>query len=405
MNYIERIKLSLTGVLSNKFRSFLTLLGIIIGVSSVIIMVSLGSGTQQVVGGQFAELMARQVSLFANWELPYSQQGELSLEDVDYLKDTIIGVEEVLPFFRGWFYIKYEGREYNGSVAGVVENALDVTNLKLEYGRMISESDLDNHEHVAVIGQRTLEQLTDSTDFASAVGKEIEIDGNELLIVGVLGLSQATVAISNEVVLVPMTTFRDLWRWEGRSANNFLITYDAISTEEDIINQIEYLMNDRYGTVKGECKYMVAGIQNEINIYNNIIKILTMVLGSIAGISLLVGGIGVMNIMLVNVKERTREIGVRKAVGASSRDIQSQFLIESILLAGGGGLIGIITGVTFSTLISLILAHAFEWWQGSIPAWVIILSFGVTTFIGIAFGFYPAYKASKLDPIEALRYD
>jgi ABC-type antimicrobial peptide transport system permease subunit len=366
-------------------------------------MVSLGSGTRLVVGGQLEELMGRQVALFPNWNLPYTQQGVLSLEDVDYLKESIIGAEEVAPFYRGWFRINYEGREYTGSVAGVVENALELTNLKLEYGRMITESDLANHEHVAVIGQRTLEQLTDNTDFASFIGKEIEIDGNRLLIVGVLGIANASVVLSNDVVLVPLTTFRDLWRWYD--PYNFLITYDSKSTEEDIINQIEYLMNDKYGTSRGQCKFMPAGIQKEINIYNNILKILILVLGSIAGISLLVGGIGVMNIMLVNVKERTKEIGLRKAIGASSRDIQSQFLIESILLAGGGGIIGIIIGAGFSSLLNFIIAHFFEWWQGYIPAWVILLSFGVTTFIGIVFGSYPAYKASKLDPIEALRYE
>jgi putative ABC transport system permease protein len=128
-----------------------------------------------------------------------------------------------------------------------------------------------------------------------------------------------------------------------------------------------------------------------------------MVLGSIAAISLLVGGIGVMNIMLVTVKERTREIGLRKAIGASSLDIQSQFLLEAIILAGGGGLIGILVGVSISSLISLILSMSFEWWQGGTPFWVVFLSFAVTTAIGIIFGFYPAYKASKLDPIEALR--
>ena len=405
MRWLERIKISLTGVWSNKFRSFLTLLGIIIGVSSVIIMVSLGSGTQKVVGGQFEELFSRQVYLTSNWNLPYNQMGELSLDDVDYLKESMIGVVDVIPFFRTWKEVTYEGREYTTSVAGVVEKALEVTNLKLEYGRMISEEDVKNHERVAVVGQRILEQLTGSTDYGSFPGLEIRIENQKFLVVGVLGIAASTVSLSNETVLVPMTTFRDIWRMEGEHPEFFLITYDARTGERDIIKQAEYLLNNKYGTVRGESRFMMSGIESEMNLINNIINIMTMVLGSIAAISLLVGGIGVMNIMLVTVKERTREIGIRKAIGASSQDIQSQFLLEAIILAGGGGLIGILVGVGISSLISLILAMSFEWWQGGTPFWVIFLSFAVTTAIGIIFGFYPAYKASKLDPIEALGYE
>ncbi len=404
MTYFDRIKLSLTGVGSNKFRSFLTLLGIIIGVSAVIIMVSLGSGTQQVIGGQFEGLVSRQVFLVGNWNLPYSQRGNLSLEDERYLEESIIGVNDVVPFFRGWFKIEYAAKEYNGSVAGVVENSLELTNLKLDYGRMLTQSDIDNHERVAVVGQQILEQLTDNTDYASFVGKEIKIDSNKLMIVGVLGISNSTVGLGNSTVLVPLTSFRDIWRWEGRYANNFLITYDDITSEQDIMTQIEYLMNDKYGTSNGKSKFITQGVQGQVDSMNNVIKIFTMVLGGIASISLLVGGIGVMNIMLVTVKERTKEIGLRKAIGASSGDIQNQFLIEAIILTVGGGILGILIGVGLSALINFGLSQAFQWWKGAIPLWVIMLSFGVTAVIGIIFGFYPAYKASKLDPIEALRY-
>lgn len=405
MRWLERIKISLTGVWSNKFRSFLTLLGIIIGVSSVIIMVSLGSGTQKVVGGQFEELFSRQVYLTSNLQLPYRQRGELSLEDVDYMRESMIGVVDVIPFFRTWRDINHGDREYVTGVAGVTEKALEVTNLKLEYGRMITEEDIRSRELVAVVGQRTLEQLIGSTDYSSFIGKEVKIENHKFLIIGVLGVSASTVSLSNDVVLIPFTTFRDIWRWEGQNPEFFLITYDSMTSEQDIIKQAEYLLNSKYGTVRGKSRFLMSGVESEINLINNIINIMTMVLGSIAAISLLVGGIGVMNIMLVTVKERTREIGLRKAIGASSLDIQSQFLLESIILAGGGGLIGILVGVSISSLISLILSMSFEWWQGGTPFWVVFLSFAVTTAIGIIFGFYPAYKASKLDPIEALRYE
>jgi putative ABC transport system permease protein len=149
----------------------------------------------------------------------------------------------------------------------------------------------------------------------------------------------------------------------------------------------------------------MEGLQGRVDLVNRITSVLTYVLGGIAAISLLVGGIGVMNIMLVSVKERTREIGVRMAIGATSKDIQQQFLFESIILAFGGGIIGIITGSGLSFATNIVINHFFEWWQGSIPLWVIGLSFGVTVSIGMIFGFYPAYKASQLDPIDALMYE
>ena len=150
---------------------------------------------------------------------------------------------------------------------------------------------------------------------------------------------------------------------------------------------------------------MTQLLEGHMEITRQIIEVFTYILGGIAAISLLVGGIGVMNIMLVTVKERTREIGIRKAIGASNPDIQQQFLFEAIILTVGGGLLGIIVGSGVSMLINLGLGQAFEWWQGSIPLWIIMLSFGVTVAIGLIFGFYPAFKASKLDPIEALRYE
>jgi putative ABC transport system permease protein len=149
----------------------------------------------------------------------------------------------------------------------------------------------------------------------------------------------------------------------------------------------------------------MEGLQGRINLVNQITTVLTYLLGGIATISLLVGGIGVMNIMLVSVKERTREIGLKKAIGATNQEVQHQFLFESIILSVGGGLIGIILGMSLSLTANFGISHFFDWWKGSIPLWVIVLSFGVTVAIGLIFGFYPAYKASQLDPIEALRYE
>ncbi|MFP4661099.1 MAG: ABC transporter permease [Halanaerobiales bacterium] len=400
MTFLDRLKLSLTGVGSNKFRSFLTLLGIIIGVSSVIIMVSMGSGTQQVLGGQFEGLASRQIYITGNFELPYQQRGSLTLEDKEYLEQSVIGIEDVVPVYGAYgLGIKYDGKEVNGNILGVTPKLADLNDIKLEYGRYINQTDLDNQERAVVMGRRFIEQLTNTGDYNSLIGEEIELDGNKFVLVGI------TEPAAGNIIHVPLTTLRTVWRWEGRYANYFFASYDSNTDEKDIMAQVRYLLDKKHGTAKDQSKFYYEGLQSSINILNQIMQVFTMILAGIAAISLLVGGIGVMNIMLVTVKERTREIGVRKAIGASAGDIQKQFLIESILLTSGGGLFGILFGVLVSTLINFVLSQAFQFWTGVIPFWVILLSFGVTAVIGIIFGFYPAYKASKLDPIEALRYE
>ncbi len=404
MTFLERVKLSLMGVSSNKFRSFLTLLGIIIGVGAVILMVSLGSGTQKVISGQFQSIITRQIYLSPNYNLSYNHRGKLTLEDEVYLEETIMGVKDVVPFYRGYFTVKYGGKEGQYNAAGVQEGALEVTNLTLKYGRFINEEDVKNREKVAVVGENIIGKLTDK-DPHTMLGEEISVDNNKILVVGILGLSNSTVALPNDVVIIPLTAYEDLWRTQAREFNNFLVTYDDDTTEKDIIAQIKYLLDNKYGTTRGESKFYVEGLQGQVEIMNRVIQVFTYVLGGIAAISLFVGGIGVMNIMLVTVKERTREIGIRMAIGANRKDIQSQFLLEAILLTAGGGLLGIIIGSGFSSLLNFFLGRLHKWWQGTVPLWIVLLSFGVTATIGIVFGFYPAYKASKLDPIEALRYE
>src|SRR5690606_27252653 len=157
---------------------------------------------------------------------------------------------------------------------------------------MITEEDIRSRELVAVVGQRTLEQLIGSTDYSSSIGKAVKIENHKFLIIGVLGVSASTVSLSNDVVLIPFTTSRDMWRWEGQNPEFFLITYDSMTSEQDMIKQAEYLLNSKYGTVRGKSRFLMSGVESEINLINNIINIMTMVLGSIAAISLLVGGIG-----------------------------------------------------------------------------------------------------------------
>ncbi|HKL12233.1 MAG TPA: ABC transporter permease [Halanaerobiales bacterium] len=405
MLFYDKLKLAFSGVSSNKFRSFLTLLGIIIGVGSVILMVSLGSGTRNVVSGQFESISTKQVYLSTNWNLSYSSRGHLNEEDESYLENATTGEVNITPFYRNYQSVEYKGKNIRTTVAGVKANALDLTNLKLKYGRTINESDIQGRKSAVVISENILSQLANSSNYSKMLGEEITIGNKKLTIVGILGRSNSTLALGNDSALLPLTTYKNIFPRRSKYYDFMLIEYGNNLTESDLIAQVNYLLNNKYGTVNGENRFRIEGLQGRINLVNQVTNVLTYLLGGIATISLLVGGIGVMNIMLVSVKERTREIGLRKAIGASNQDVQHQFLFESIILSLGGGLIGIILGIGLSLLANYTITHFFDWWQGTIPLWVILLSFGVTVSIGLIFGFYPAYKASQLDPIEALRYE
>jgi len=405
MSFYDKIKLALTGVGSNKFRSFLTLLGIIIGVSSVILMVSLGSGTRAVVSGQFESISTRQVYLSSNWNLSYSSRGHLSKNDEEYLENASTGNINITPFYRSYQTIEYLDKSFQATTAGVRANSLALTNLKLKYGRSINENDIQGRKNAVVTSEYILSQLSNRDDYSEMIGEEITIGDQKLTIVGILGESTSTLALSNNSALIPITTYNNIFPRRSQYYDFMLVEYGNSIKEQDLIAQINYLLNNKYGTVNGENRFNMEGLQGRVELVNQITSVLTYLLGGIATISLLVGGIGVMNIMLVSVKERTREIGLRKAIGATNQDVQHQFLFESIILAVGGGIIGIILGMSLSLTANFGISHFFEWWKGSIPLWVIMLSFGVTVVIGLIFGFYPAYKASQLDPIEALRYE
>lgn len=407
MKFYELIRMALAGISSNKFRTFLTLLGIIIGVASVIMMVFLGSSTQEVVGGQLADLQIRQMIISPNYNLGYAQRIRMTLDDGVLLKEATVGVKEVLPFVNYYHSIEYQDQEKHRTVYGVMPKAKDLTGIELKAGRFIIDSDVANRERVVVLGERFLQQLIDLPDYSHLIGEQIEIDQKKFTIVGIIGkVDKMTVVLSYNSVVVPLTTARELWdRW-NREIRMFLISYDNATTEQDIRAQVAELLTAKYGkTSFGKDRYQIEGLAQTINIVSTIILVFTYLLGGIAGISLIVGGIGVMNIMLVTVKERTKEIGIRLAIGATQKDVQYQFLLEATMMSIGGGILGIIIGSVLSFVINLVLGNMFDWWQGSLPSWVILVSFGFTVLIGIIFGFYPAYKAAKLDPIEALRHE
>ena len=406
MNFWDRFKMAFRGVSSNKFRSFLTLLGIIIGVGAVILMVSLGSGTREVVTGQINDMNTRQIYLSTNYELPYSARGKLTLEEKEFLEKSSPDITNATPFYRYYTQIKYKGKETGQvQIGGVRSNAIELTSKEIKYGRNFTQDDISQRKQVAIVGEAVLEKIDDSADLKKYLGQEIKLEDKSVVIIGIYKRSNASLAFGNEAIFIPGPTFKKFWRYRARDVGFYLISYSEDVSENDVISQIHYLLNKKYGTHNDKNRFRTEGLQGQVDVTNKIFTVLTYVLGGIAAISLLVGGIGVMNIMLVSVKERTREIGVRMAIGATGTDIQHQFLFEAIILSIGGGIIGIIIGSLLSFGTNIVISHYFTWWQGIIPIWVILLSFGVTVTIGLVFGFYPAYKASKLDPIEALRYE
>ncbi len=406
MGFFALNSIAFGGIKSNKFRTFLTLLGIIIGVSSVILMVSLGSGTSKVVSGQFQDLNTRQIYLSSNFQLPYQQRGNLTAENVNYLQNAAQGIDKIYPFYRLYFNVKVGRQAKDNRIIGALPNTDELTNLEVKYGRYLDQSDLNNRSRVAVVGETFLRELSNRTEFSNFIGQYLEIDRKQFLIIGILAEADTTLTIPDSSVIIPHTTASSIWRRQTRYYDYALIPYQADHSEKDIMEQIKYLLKLKYGlTSEGESRYYFEGLSSSVGIYSQVVTIFTYVLGGIAAISLLVGGIGVMNIMLVTVKERTREIGLRMAIGASRKEIRIQFLLESVMMAFAGGMIGVVIGVTLSSTANMLIGKYFDWWQGVIPIWVIGLSFLVTITIGVVFGYYPAFKASKLDPIDALRYE
>ncbi|MFW6256957.1 MAG: ABC transporter permease [Bacillota bacterium] len=406
MNIKDTLKLALEGLLANKLRSLLTLLGIVIGVGAIILMISLGGTTEQVVEGEFAHMARSQIWIYPDPDLSEGQQGELIAEDRKFIVNNVEGVTEGFLYYSGdWQQVYYEDNSSSNFVYGIEEGAEVSNNLELRAGRYITNHDIVSQNEVAVIGEFAVRNLSDVDKTTEFLGKEIEVNDDEFTVIGIIDERSPGGMIGPMDVLVPYQTIKSSWEFVD-NPNYLTLNFDAENFEDNqIMSQIEYLLERRHGvTGEGESRFMVDSLEQAIEVTQDVISVFNYVLGAIAAISLLVGGIGVMNIMLVSVKERTEEIGLRMALGATKGQIRSQFILETVFLSLTGGVIGIIVGVSFSYLVDFIIMQFLDWWEIVIPFWIIGVSFAVTAFIGIIFGFYPAYKASRFDPIDAIRF-
>lgn len=388
MSIKNTLKMAFKSILSNKMRTFLTMLGIIIGVFSVIVMVSIGQGATAQVTESVQGMGSNLLTL--NIRDRSTKFDKDNLEDIEKL----IGIDLASPNVSLNGTVKYglDSQEAM-AISGVDEDYKEIQGQTVEYGRFISPIDVDYRNKVAVIGYETWENL-----FAglNPLQEEISINGEKYKVVGVLSEKESTLmGSSNDIVIIPYTTAMRQFR--TNTINTLTIQGESPELVDTALENLEKYLLEIY---EDEDSYNIFNQEELLSTLDEITGTLTLMLAGIAGISLLVGGIGIMNIMLVTVSERTREIGIRKAIGARRSNILAQFLIESSVISSVGGIVGIILGMFVNKILSTSLGISTV-----VNIQVILIAFGFSLIVGIFFGIYPANKASKLKPVDALRYE
>lgn len=412
MNYQNLFKIAIRAIAANKMRSFLTALGIIIGIASVITMLAIGQGSKASIKANIAEMGSNMIMIHPGADMRGGVRQDASsmetLKQTDYqaIKDECNYISAISPT------VSSNGQWINGnnntqsSIYGVNQDYLTIRQLKIADGEMFTDTDIKAAAKVCILGQTVVDYLF--PDGSDPIGRVVRFNSIPFRVIGVLqkkgynsmGMDQ------DDLVLAPYTTVmkRILAQTYLSEIVCSAITEEASEPAQDQISQIlrrTHKLKDATETTEGDEDDFNIRSQEEISsMMNSTMSTITILLGSVAGISLIVGGIGIMNIMYVSVTERTREIGLRMSVGARGVDILNQFLIEAIFLSVTGGIIGVILGVSISVSLQQFLHVATQ-----IEPWSIIMSFAVCTFTGVFFGWYPAKKAARLDPIEAIRYE
>lgn len=412
MNYQNLFKIAIRAIAANKMRSFLTALGIIIGIAAVITMLAIGQGSKASIKANIAEMGSNMIMISPGADMRGGVRQDASsmetLKQADYesIKEDCNYISAISPTVNSSGQWIYGNNNTQSSIYGVNQDYLSIRQLKVADGEMFTDADIKAAAKVCILGQTVVDYLF--PDGSDPIGKVVRFNSIPFRVVGVLqkkgynsmGMDQ------DDLVLAPYTTVmkRILAQTYLGGIVCSAITEEASQPAQDQISEIlrrNHKLKDATETTEADEDDFNIRSQEEISsMMNSTMSTITILLGSVAGISLLVGGIGIMNIMYVSVTERTREIGLRMSVGARGIDILNQFLIEAILLSVTGGIIGVILGVSLSLSLNAFLHIATQ-----IEPWSIIMSFAVCTFTGVFFGWYPAKKAARLDPIEAIRYE
>lgn len=406
MNYGNTIKIALNALKRNKFRSFLTMLGIIIGVASVIAMLAIGQGSKKSIRDQMSSMGTNLIFAMPGSErrggvqLSREAMQSMKLGDVDAVREECTAISAVSPVVNSSGQAVAGNNNWPTSIYGVSTEYLGIRKYQIATGRNFTEREVKTYAKVCLVGQTVVEKLFPGKQ--DPIGQTVRFGSIPLKIIGVLvekgenGMGQD----QDDLILAPYTSVQK----RVLAITHIQSIYaSAVSEElnETAIDQMTETLRRRHNIREGETDDFRIMSQSElVQTFSSVSDVLTILLGAIAGISLLVGGIGIMNIMYVSVTERTREIGLRLSVGGRGRDIMTQFLIESVLLSVSGGIIGIVTGLLSSHLVS-----TFMNWPVVILPTSVALAFVVCSIIGIFFGWYPARKAAGLNPIDALRYE
>ena len=408
MNLWQTVIEALESISQNKLRSGLTILGIVIGVGAVIAMLGVGQAAQNAITGQISGIGVNLIFVFeGNVEEEVKNTKSLTMGDAAALEDKFLApsIEAVAPILGGDKEISYGGKSINAELNGITPTYLTVRNYNLTEGELIKETHLLGRASVALIGPDVADRLFDRE--VGVTGETIRIEGQPFRVIGLLeSKGGGSFGSQDNVVLIPMTTAqaRLLRRKSGEVDVIFVQAIDS-----DLVNQatdeITQILRQRHRIIIGANDFTVFSQQDFVETAQQITGVFTIFLGGIAGISLLVGGIGIMNIMLVSVTERTREIGLRKALGARKRDILIQFLTESALLSLIGGIIGIGLGWFLAFIVGQIAAASGTELDPVIGIDAILLATLFSAAVGLFFGIYPANRAAKLEPVEALRYE
>lgn len=405
MSVLGIIRIALKSLTRNKTRTFLTMLGVIIGVAAVITMLAIGEGAKKIVDDQISSMGTNVIMISSNFmgsqsNVRQAQGGGnlLEIEDVQAVKDRVDGVLYASPVYNTWGQLKYESKNWRSGIMGVDVDYFSIRDISAAAGDLFFSSDVENGAKVCVIGKTVADNLFGDID---PVDKIIRIRNIPFTVKGVMSAKGENVMgmDQDDIVLAPYTTTYTRLLGNRWRVMTMMVSADAKErihlVQQDILN---LLMSRHRGTSSEE--FMVRTQTDIAETANSVSNTMTILLASIAGISLLVGGIGIMNIMLVSVTERVKEIGIRMAVGASKRDVLLQFIIEAVTISILGGILGILLGLGATSIVGKSMK-----WSVSVTPFSVLLSVSFSCAIGIFFGWYPARKAANLNLIDALRYE